>query len=117
MLAGLVGAVHHCGAERYGVARHEGVWVTPEFQDSSSHCWCPEQVHFAYADDLLLASTKPTVHADALGTICDAVDQVKKLTIHPQKCQTLVCSSDTGSAILCIQAILVVLFYAYVGGK
>ena len=55
------------------------------------------QVLFAYADDLLLASTKPTEHADALGRICDAVDQVK-LTIHPQKCQTLVCSSEKASA-------------------
>ena len=55
------------------------------------------QVLFAYADDLLLASTKPTEHTDALGRICDAVDQVK-LTIHPQKCQTLVCSSEEASA-------------------
>jgi len=55
------------------------------------------QVLFSYADDLLLASTKPTVHADSLGRICDAVGQVK-LTIHPQKCQTLVCSSEKASA-------------------
>ena len=55
------------------------------------------QVLFAYADDLLLASTKPTEHADAPGRICEAVDQVK-LTIHPQKCQTLVCTSEKASA-------------------
>jgi len=59
--------------------------------------WRANTSPFRHADDLLLASTIPTEHADALGRIYDAVDQVK-LTIHPQKCQTLVCSSEEASA-------------------